>query len=193
MSSSAFADAGGATITSTNGTYPVTLEGSQTGGKHRFVVNGAVTECETATFTSGSLSAPTGTLTITPNYGGAGACEMFGIKGATITVNGCDYRLTSVAGGATTAKVTIECPAGQQITFDTPFNVCDLHVKPQGGLGHVTYANAGGHVTLTLNVTGIHAVQTGAFCPVMPGTYTTATYTGSVTLKGAGGKAIDVS
>ncbi len=173
-----------ATLTSTKGVYPVSLHGEQTGGKFKFTIGGNSLECETATFT-GQLTAATGTVTLTPNLGGAGSCEMFGISGGTWTTGSCDLLLTTVESGETKADVSIACGSGE-MTIDTPLNVCTTHIKAQNGLGQVGLANNGKHVDMTWAITGIHVVVTGFFCPTAAGTYNNASYTGSVTLKGAG-------
>ncbi len=184
MASSAFA--ADATITSTNGVYPVNLHGEQT-GQHKFTVGGNSVECETATF-SGTLTKASSEVTVTPFYGNPGTCKAFGISGASVTTGNCDYTFKSVGGeesGATKATVDIACSSGE-MTIDTPLSVCTIHVKAQNGLGHVSFANNGKHVDVTADVKGIHAQVTGFFCPTSAGTYNNATYTGSVTLKGSG-------
>ncbi len=173
-----------ATMKSTTGAYPVSLHGEQTGGKHRLTIGGNSIECELATFT-GQLTAATGTVTLTPTYGGAGVCNVFGISGGTWTTGSCDLLLTTVESGETKATVNIACGSGE-MTINTPLNVCTIHVKPQTGLGHVGLANNGKHVDMGVEVTGIHAVVTGIFCPTAPATYNNATYSGAVTLQGSG-------
>ena len=183
-----------ATITSTSGDYPMIVEGSAIGKKPVFTVGGGSAECETAAL-SGSISGPTGSFTLTPNFGGSGACKGFGISGGTWTINGCVFDVATASSGATTASLTLVCPSGQELRFDTALNFCTVHVKPQGPLAHVLFANSGLHVESTWALTGVHAVVTGAFCTVPPGIYNNATFAFTETLvgKGFGVNGIDVS
>lgn len=167
----------------TAASYPVALSGSQPGGApHTFAVGGGSVECETAVFT-GTGAAASETQTITPNYGGAGACEAFGFLGATVTLNGCDY-LFNVAG-----TVNLVCPSGKDVTIADELNLCVVHIGPQTGINGISYKNNGNHVDVTAASTNIKATVTknSIFCPVAGGNYTNASYSGTVTLKGDNG------
>lgn len=169
----------------TAASYPVALSGSQPeGALHEFEVGSGNVKCTTATFT-GTGSAATTTQTITPHYTG---CTAFGLS-ATVTLNGCDYLFHSQASGLN-GTVDIVCSGSNEIKIDTAGGLCDTHVKPQTGLGGITFANNGNHIDVTAKVTTIHAVVTGKFlCPVTTSTktYTDSKYTGTVTLKGDNG------
>lgn len=70
------------------------------------------------------------------------------------------------------------------------------HNQTLKAVAYKNNAPGAGEVTVETNVTGIHAVVTGAFCPVAAATYNNATLAGNLLLKGTdgGGKfnAIDV-
>lgn len=181
MALSAVAASAASAANFTAASYPVSLHGEQPAEpKHVFYVGDGEVECETVTFTGTSTSASE-TQTITPYYGGTGACEAFGFVGATVQVNGCDY-LFNVTG-----TVNLVCPTGREIKISDNLGICTVHVKPQTGINGISYANNGNHLDVTAASTNIHAVITGAFCPATVKTHTNAAYSGKVTLKGNGG------
>lgn len=172
----------------TGASYPVNLHGEQpAGGPHIFSVGGGEVECNTATF-SGELPFNVDYIVLRPNYGNHNECEAFGSLGASVTTNGCGFLLFSKG------ETEIFCGTGKEITYLDNLGICTMHVKPQAGIKAVTYASNGNHIDLTFAATNIHAVVTGAFCPVGSKTYANATYSGKVTLKGNGGTTkIDVN
>src|SRR5712672_2585136 len=72
-------------------TSPVTVTGSQS-TTHKFTVEGSTVTCTTATFSSEATAVPTSTVLITPVYK---TCTAFGIAGATVSMNGCQYKFHS--------------------------------------------------------------------------------------------------
>jgi hypothetical protein len=172
----------------TAASYPAALHGTS-GSTHAFEVGTGVIQCQ-ATF-AGTMNAASTTQTMTPTYT---SCQCYGLN-CTVTMNGCDYALHSQASG-TNGTLSILCPAGNEILIDTAGNLCNTHIKPQTGLGGLSYANNGNHIDVTTKITTMHMVVTGTFlCPVATSTktFSDGKYTGSVTLQGnAGGTKIDV-
>jgi hypothetical protein len=185
-------------FTSTDGNYPISFHGEQpAASRHVFTVdeNKYKTECETATF-AGELKAKSSTATVsTADYTN---CISAGLE-ATVTMNGCDYLFHLPASGGE-ATVDLLCPAGKEVTIDAGGGACVIHIKEQLGLKHALIKNeeAGGvkdiHVTVTIS--GIHATLTDVFpflCPFAgETTVTDGTYHGTVTIKGTGGRSIDI-
>ncbi len=91
-------------------------------------------ECKSGT-TSGTGTTPTSTLTLTVT---TSECSCFGVA-CTIDMNGCQY--LGHLGVGTTATVDIVCPPGQEITGTS--SKCTTHIKPQTGLGSITFKNIG--------------------------------------------------
>jgi hypothetical protein len=159
--------------------YPCMVLAPVTGGS--FVVEGTEVKCTGGEFTSGTLSADSELLLVTPVYS---SCKAFGFVGATVNMNGCNYVFH------TNGTVDIE-PSGCgpiKITAST----CETLVNSQTGLSTIAYDNAqeaGAMVVKVLaKVTGIHATtdKTGIGCPKV-GLVTNATYTETSTVKGLNG------
>ena len=91
-------------------------------------------ECKGGT-TSGTGTTPTSTLTLTVT---TSECSCLGVA-CTVDMNGCQY--LGHLGAGTTATVDIVCPAGQEMTSTS--SKCTTHIKPQTGLGTVTFKNTG--------------------------------------------------
>lgn len=165
--------------------YPCMVLAPVTGGS--FVVEGTEVKCTGGEFSSGTLTADSESLLVTPIYS---SCKAFGFVGATVNMNGCNYEFH------TNGTVDIE-PSGCgpiKITAST----CETQVKSQTGLGTVAYDNteeAGAMVVKVLaKVTGIDATTTksGIGCP-KTGLVSNATYTETATTKGLnGGTAVGV-
>jgi hypothetical protein len=176
----------------TASSYPANGEGGQT-TPHKFTVQGQAVECSTANFT-GSLSAASGELNITPVYEN---CIAFGFLNATVSMNGCTYKFTAGTGSADnyTGGVHIVCPAGKSITVVAA--TCTVHIPAQTPtVNTVDFENktATGDVLVTSTAEGIHSNPTSGFlCPLSEkATDTTGKYTGTTLFSETGGASIDV-
>jgi hypothetical protein len=169
----------------TAGEYPANVTGVQTNTN---VFSNGVREwtCSEASLT-GSLSAASESITITPSYGG---CT--GNSGTTVTVdvNGCRY--VTVVTGTGTATLTLQCPVGKSIEWTiwetgkvhSETRLCTLNLPPQGPISGLTFSNnAGpGGISWVVHVTGLLVVRmfgTAANCGAAE--KTTGTLTGNVT------------
>jgi hypothetical protein len=163
--------------------YPVTLSGNQA-ISHHFTVTGSTMSCSTTTF-SGSATTASATQTFTPTYTG---CNAFGFIGATVTGfpntgGSCDYLLN-----ANTGNFSLNCASGD-VTIDAGPCTVTLTAAKNTSLTSSVYTNntpAAGQITIDTNVTNIHAEVTKSEfgCPIVKGTHTNATYTGTTVVKG---------
>lgn len=166
--------------------YPSTVNGTQ-GVQQKFKVSaGANIFCSTATAT-GTLSAASTSLTMTPTYSG---CQAYGLN-TTPSVGSCKYVYNITAGESSpyTGTVGVSCSKeDDSISFKGPG--CTMTIPMQSALASVDFANAPGkhsrnrYVTVTFNVTKLKYTETGVFCP-SAGTHEDGTYTGTSVLKGA--------
>jgi hypothetical protein len=167
--------------------YPATVKGTQTGGGHVFEVGGGKVTCTGATFT-GTLSAASEEMTMTPNYTG---CTAFGFIGAEVTgfgSEGCDYLFT------TNGKAHLKCPAGKDVTVDA--GPCDITLEAVNNqnLATNTYTNTPANkVTVDTAVTNVHAVvtKTNFLCTVSAGTYANGKYSGTTEVEATNGGVAD--
>ncbi len=177
---------------------PVTLTRSQEGTNEWSIGTGArKVSCATAS-AQGTASNGATSLTLTPTYTG---CTSTGGLGMTVTVNGCDFVLHPTTGTATSGTETMDvvCPVGKEITFDVygngehiPANIkCEYHIKAQTGVAAGTYKDIGAgttqEITETLNVTGVHTVNTVGsklLCGLAAGETGTSTLAGAQVLTG---------
>jgi hypothetical protein len=176
-------------------TSPVTVSGAQS-TTHKFTVEGSAVTCTTATFSSAPTAVPTSEVLITPVYKG---CTAFGIAGATVSMNGCQYKFHSGPPGT----VDLICSSGKTvIAVSTFLGKCKVEIPGSNasknqGLGGVTYTNTpAGKVTVGANVTTITAevVESTGICPLTKGTVNNASYSGDTIVEGNGGAAtIEVS
>ena len=115
---------------------PILLTGSQD-QTHFFKTTAASGFCETIKYTGTLNKLETQEMTLEPFYD---KCTMGGFP-TTIDLNGCDYMFR--IGAATTGTTDIVCPAGKDITVTVnPTEIkCIIHIKPQNGIGVVTYKN----------------------------------------------------
>ncbi len=178
--------------------YPVTLTGSQVGTNTLTVGNGArVVSCTTASAT-GTLAGTSTTLTLTPSYSG---CTSTGALPATVTVNGCDFSLTSNTVTATTGtgSATVACPAGKEIIVDIyasaakhaeNVRACEYHIAAQGPLSageyHLEGAGSTREITATLAVKPAtkNTVGSKLLCGLAAEETGTSTLAGTQTLTG---------
>lgn len=152
------------------GKYPATIHGSTTAGE-KFTVGSSSVECKSDTY-HGTLSEPSSTLTVTPEYKNCTAS--FGV-GATVTMEGCTYVL-HVAEKASTdnyrAYTDISCPAGKSIKISAPIG-CKLEIKAQNeietsDLVDDTSASPKKDVTFrpTMEKIVYTVTEDGPFCPL---------------------------
>lgn len=132
--------------------------------------------CKEVTYDIGTVTMPTTTVTVLPTYpvknkAGEQNCFLAGIP-ATVLANGCHYLFHVTGGTSTVGDVTLQCPAGQEITMTMAAAgtiKCTIHFPPQTLTGDpITYANIGSgttrEVTASLNAHGIiykHTAGTG--------------------------------
>lgn len=136
------------------------------------------TVTETATLSSTSFTE----LEVFPSYS---ECKFLGYINGSILMNGCSYRFKGAT--ATTATMSIVCPAGKQITIVVGNGFCVVHIPPQI-LGSVSFANNSSgvpdDVTRTYSVTRLGYVATqGCTENEPPGPWSNGTLTGSSTLQ----------
>lgn len=182
---------GGATVASA---YSIS-GGAYTGvtaTNHTFAIAGAYGyTCQASVTTFAGTATGADTAVFTPYYGGAGACDFFGMS-VTVTQSGAwSLRVTSGpdANGWYTGELQI--PSGTSTTVDWPLSGCVFDVAgPQGFQGGVNgdvirMRNRGTGVELEADVNNIgYAVAPGASCPFASnndGVYST---NGSVTIPG---------
>lgn len=133
---------------------------------------------------SATASKTTATIELTATYSN---CRAFGAR-ATISMEGCVYRVQLVEGGASPFSTTtaVACPAGKSIAISVPGLPCTITIGPQSGLETFTLENTGSEPTglaATLRLKAITYTVSGEGCP-RPGTFNTGTYNGTVTLSG---------
>jgi len=167
--------------------YPTNLVGNQEeGAPFKIRTVGGNIECKTAAF-SGSLTAASGTMTLTPTYSG---CSMFGFPESTVATNGCSYKYY-VEGSNKDYPMDINCPAGASIVV-TGGN-CSLSIPPQSGLKTVNYQLIEPSPTDRAKIRVIHTVsgltytvtKSGFACPLGGlGTYKTGTVSGNTIVEG---------
>jgi hypothetical protein len=165
----------------TASSYPATFTGTSSG--QEFWLEAGKVECSSTHFT-GTLSAPSSSVTITPFYG---SCKAFGLSSASVSMNGCDYTFT------TFGTWSINCSSGSILI--TAFN-CKVTIGAQAGLAPLSLANASGGLwmgpetgSLTYTVT-----QDGLACPFNgTGARTGGDYVSVVDMfVSAPGKSIDI-
>lgn len=134
--------------------YPVTVTGNQGGAEAPPLPPGTggaevepetifgfegklMTECGFAGFV-GQLSAASSSLTVSPTLSG---CYAFGFIGATVSMNGCEYRFNATSGSADAFGGTMDivCPTGKKITVVG--GNCEVQIGAQTGLTGISYAN----------------------------------------------------
>jgi hypothetical protein len=159
-------------------------------GTDVFTVNAGTWKCTELTYSGTQSTGVTSSeITVIPKWGG---CTAFGFIGATIDVNGCDYRFTPNAN----PYLHIVCPT-KTIEVTTPN--CIVTVGSQTVNSGVTYTNGGAgatrDVTVKLGLSGLTYTQLNkAFpnCTGGAGTFTNGTYSGEATVKGANTAGVQV-
>lgn len=175
-------------LKSSNGTYPQTLTGSQTGSGDVFTTNAGTVTCTTATY-SGTLSAASSEPEVTPSYSG---CTAFGFINVPIDVNGCKYRFhatTETSAGHFSGTTDIVCSGTNKITVTAPG--CTVTIGSQNGLGSVTYQNtsttpASVDITVSISSAIEYTVDTGC-STTKAGTFTNGSYSGHANADSTGG------
>ncbi len=118
---------------------PTLLTGNQD-QTHFFKTTAATGFCETIKYTGTLNKLETQEMTLEPVYE---KCTWGGFP-TEIDLNGCDYMFR--IGAATTGTTDIVCPPEKEITVTVnPSAIrCIIHIKPQNGIGVVTYKNNNG-------------------------------------------------
>jgi hypothetical protein len=141
---------------------------------------GTSVECHTVDYSKPHFTTTTQEITVTATYTN---CTQGG-NAATVTMNGCHYIFTSrTPPGHTTSH--FRCPVGARAEVHTSAGTLSFGEQtPKGG---ITYAaiSEGGIAALTANITaeGISYTCHGA-CQIFGTSGTTATLTGSATIRG---------
>ena len=181
--------------------YPATVTGApQTGTVDTFTTTAGKVKCPNASYT-GTVSAATTTVSITPNFNGPNdtCTALAGIVPTIIHPNGCTF-LFHIEAGVSTGTVDIVCPAGNEITITANENTagtlttkCTIHVPPQTGIGPLSYSTTGSGTTreirLSVAVTnGIQYTETAGSglgaCETTTKVQTDGTYSGTDLLTG---------
>ena len=133
---------------------PVSLTGTQEGESNGFDIQFGETKCKTVDYNGTTPSGVTTetTITLTPKYE---LCTFAGVA-TTIDTNGCTFVIHIT--GTDQGTVTVECPAGQEITV-TGGTKCIVHIPPQD-VGEITLTNIGTGTTreITAHLNGINAI-----------------------------------
>jgi hypothetical protein len=129
-----------------------------------FIITAGNTNCKEVTYDIGTVTTPTTTVTANPTYptfakDGSHNCTSIGFP-ATIDTNGCHYLFHVTAGASTVGDVTVQCPAGKEITVTAiaaGTTKCTIHVPPQtlssaGIPDPVTYTNIGAGTTREVTI-----------------------------------------
>lgn len=173
-----------------HGTYEPNFAGS-------LVITSGNSTCKEVTYDIGTVTTPTTTVTVKPTYpekaaDGTQNCLSGGFP-AIVHVNGCHYVFHITGGTSTVGDVTLQCPAGQEITETTIAAgtiKCTIHIPSQTLTGDpVTYSTKGAgttrEVTASINAHGIsykHTEGTGVGkCTGGSGTNGTFVAKGTVT------------
>lgn len=151
--------------------YPVTLTGvNETFVTDQFVTTAGAFECLRSLYT-GTISGPTTSLSVEPNYPASAPESPHNCKGVgfgkAVDVNGCTYLLN--IGTGTAGDIDIVCPPGKEMTLTegttNPGLMCIVHIPPQNDVaGTVTYSNIGigatREVTVNAELSGIDYTHT---------------------------------
>jgi hypothetical protein len=157
--------------------YPASLTGNQLGtgtggtpGESGTILSfeGQMTECGSGGFT-GELKAASTQVSI--NQFGA-SCTAFGFMTASLSWNGCSYRLNVGSGSVDSYSGTIDfvCPAGQKIVITG--GECEIQIGAQSNLSTVSYENLTTEkpqkLRVVFNVSGFTytKVKDGFLCPL---------------------------
>ncbi len=193
--------------------YPVTLKGEQMTTNTLALEGGRKVECTGATFAgtiASKAEAEESKLTVEPAYSGCTATILGNKDLATITLNGCDYLLTSsetttgtiaAEGWEVTGKeVHLQCPAGASIeihVFTTEANdlsntpLCTYKIGAQTPTGDLDYKltekNAEGNGTkggINETVTGVTTTRASGTATNCGAASQSGSLTGEVTVEG---------
>lgn len=202
MASAAHAETGALTAAE----YPAIITGEQGPGASFDIGAGAVRTVNCATSDlSATIPGPADPVTFKPVYGGC-TSEPGGFP-ATVTTNGCDYRLgvskpmTTEIVFPTTGRmqVSLFCPAGTQLEIHVYENgamhaagvsTCKYDVGPQGPVNAGIYHNTPGAVptdvlaTVDATFNGLSTLGPAFICAAGAFEMTPVTLTGNYTLKG---------
>jgi hypothetical protein len=155
--------------------YSTTLTGEKDPGAavDQFLTTAGTLTCDTPRY-SATITGPTTTVTVTPNFTTPGhvephlaPCRTSGLP-TVIDMKGCTYQLN--VGAGTTGDLDLVCPAGVEVTVVvTPATSatarCTIHIKAQSDIeGTVTYSNTGAgttrDITVDANLKGIDYAHT---------------------------------
>jgi hypothetical protein len=137
--------------------YPTSFTAESGKGNDTFKTEAGTVECKS--HFSGTLSAASENVDITPSYSG---CTAFGFLNAEVTVPAaCKYRL-NVSGSISLVAVGGSC-AGITIHAGT----CRILMTPQSGLKEVHISNvaSGINIQATVKKISYHVEQDGFGCP----------------------------
>jgi hypothetical protein len=185
--SSAMATTSGFTV----GAGATRIEATQTTAqKFAIGAGGTTIKCSTSTFAGTITEGLIHETTVTPSYGGAGACTFAGLA-ATIEVHSCTYTITDTATANTYNVDVTNCPSTVPITITLPSTGCVVTVANQGALADFAAANnATGlvpDIDFALRFTGI-AYTGNSSCPAnVVGSHSDGSLTGGYTVKAFNG------
>jgi hypothetical protein len=166
--------------------YPATEVGTQDASSpQKMTMQGASVTCKEVTY-SGSLSAASTAMTVTPSYSG---CSAFGFLEATVNANGCSFVMnagSALGGGKYQGTENISCPVGKSIEISA--QTCKVSIPAQSGLSSASYetGSSSGQETVkaSLNVSGLKYTATSGFlCPLTGGTFTNGKQSGGLTVQ----------
>ena len=164
--------------------YPNKVHAIQT-TKHVLTTTGSEVKCGAVNFDGTTKTGPASELILTPTFSD---CVAYGFA-ATITANGCTYRLAQPKGfeDEWEGGFAIKCPEGKKIviTVNNVFAQCTVEIGEQTPTGTVAYENetfgTGFNLAFSFSNVKDNVVISSGLCPLTKGEHATSTYTGAST------------
>lgn len=134
-----------------------TLSGSQVNGPDEIVFNAGALKCNEVAYSGNSASKTLSETTLTPLYS---ECSFAGFSGATVSLNGCTYRVTPekhvIFEVYLNGTLTIVCPEGKKIEVVAKLagvTKCTAKIAAQALGETVLYLNQGSGSSRDMKVT----------------------------------------
>lgn len=169
--------------------YPVSVSGSQVPSEHHNMTlpGGRQLRCESIEL-SGSLSGPSATIDLAPQYTN---CELYigeTVLPATVDASACDYRLGSGALSILCQSESDAIVISGYMPEEEAVPLCVYRVTPQSGLSSVETTNVGAGaeagVQVQFSVSNISVTRASGRIGTCGAVKTTSTYSGSSVLYG---------
>lgn len=164
----AYSISGGAYVGSATATHAWTFGGVYT------------TTCPAFVTTYAGNATGAGTTSFTPDFGGAGACDLFGYSSSVTQVGSWNLEVISGPDGSGFYYGELTVPAGTSTMADTPIAGCAATVSGPQTFRHgisstvIRMANVTGGISLEMDLNGIAYGASGTcFTPGTGGMYST--------------------